>query len=117
MRKADGSTSDRACDLVELCKDAKHFNRKFEQASLNGNVAERDGAGTKLKKTLVWMSAYRSEDVAWQPYAMGGRLRGPWQRVSQVRGRKAATAARNHRLGASECDCCESSPQATKCMG
>ncbi len=64
VRKADGSAPDRDCDLVELCKDAKHFNRKFEQAALKGDMAERNSAGVQIKKIVVWLSEYRPQDVA-----------------------------------------------------
>lgn len=63
VAKADGTKSDRACDLLELCKDAKFFDQKVNQSAAGSDLKARADATVSLHRTLAWIGEYRHEDV------------------------------------------------------
>ena len=63
VRKADGSPGDRACDLVELCKDVAFQNRKVDEYTAKGDVTNAVSEGAQLRQTLAYMAEYRHADV------------------------------------------------------
>ena len=59
----NGVMSDRACDLVELCKDLHFTNRRATQFYLDGKIADQRKAEGEAVKILGWLAAYDSNDV------------------------------------------------------
>ena len=60
ITKIDGTIDKRECDLQELCKDKVFFEKKINKAK---NFDDLISAQESYKDIILWLGAYKSEDI------------------------------------------------------